>query len=381
MGPGWISGDGTITPHRTACLERNFPGDGLSSGGSRAMDNQPEKREDAARELLLADLRHLQESFWKNEETGEKRVTFFITLVTAAITALIAIGREGTKGDLQGELLLAFGLSSLLVVGLVTLLRLIKRNEVTDGYKRDMRTIRKIFQDYYDSRGVLFGYAPFSPQNRTRPSELRKFGGLAYTVSAMNSLIISAVTALILYPGSPRPVLAVAATVTAFVAGFFIQAAYVRIRERQNQRDFFKPYFTHAGGVVTRHENGEEPLFLIVSAKKEPDHWVLPKGHIKPNEDLERTALREVWEEAGIVASVTGPLGESRFRMEAEEVITQFFLLEYIDEQESPENRAKRWCTCKEGMQLLTFQDARNLLRKAGAAAQRHSRPFSRGTR
>ncbi|WP_408998384.1 NUDIX domain-containing protein [Syntrophus buswellii] len=347
-----------------------------------SMNDQAGNRgENAAKELLLADLSHLQDSFWKNEETGEKRVTFFITLVTAAITALVAIGKDGVQYDFSKEFLLYFAFSSLLVVGLVTLFRLIKRNEVTDGYKRDMRNIRKRFQDYYDDRGVLFGYAPFSPQDKTRPSELRKFGGLAYTVSAMNSLISAAFAALALSSRSSKPTLTVASTAAAFVAAFLIQAAYVRAREKQSRGDFFQSYFTHAGGVVVRYDKSGEPRFLIVSAKKIPEHWVLPKGHITPGEDLERTAVREVWEEAGVVASVIGPLGESRFRMEAEEVITQFFLLEHIDQQESPENRAKRWCTCEEGMQLLTFQDARNLLRKAGAAAQRHSRPFSRETR
>jgi hypothetical protein len=33
--------------------------------------------------LLLAEYKRYAESFWKNEEVGEKRVSFFITLVTA----------------------------------------------------------------------------------------------------------------------------------------------------------------------------------------------------------------------------------------------------------------------------------------------------------
>jgi len=110
-------------------------------------DPSGEREEDAAKELLLADLSHLQESFWKNEETGEKRVTFFITLVTVVITALVAIsGEKGVTDNLLKELLLYFAFSSLFVVGIVTLFRLIKRNEVTDGYKKDMLNIRERFQ-------------------------------------------------------------------------------------------------------------------------------------------------------------------------------------------------------------------------------------------
>ncbi|SEL93889.1 NUDIX domain-containing protein [Syntrophus gentianae] len=343
-------------------------------------DPSDDREEDAAKELLLADLSHLQESFWKNEETGEKRVTFFITLVTAVITALVAIsGEKGVTDNLLKELLLYFAFSSLFLVGLVTLFRLIKRNEVTDGYKKDMRNIRERFRDYYDDRGVLFRYRPFASPDEKKSSELRKFGGLAYTVAAINSLLVAAATAIALYSNSITPFLNTGTTIViAFVAGFLIQIAYIRKREEQSKRDFSKPPFTHAGGVVVRYEEGKEPLFLIVSTSKAkiPPQWVLPKGHIntKTNESMERTAVREVWEEAGVVTSVRGPLGVSRFRMREEDVVTKYFLLEYIDEKESPEKREKQWCPYKEGSRRLTFPDARKLLRKADYIVSRHSR-------
>jgi len=44
--------------------------------------------------LLLAEYQHFSESFWKNEEIGEKRVNFFITLSTA-IVALVASEHTG----------------------------------------------------------------------------------------------------------------------------------------------------------------------------------------------------------------------------------------------------------------------------------------------
>ncbi len=45
------------------------------------------------------------------------------------------------------------------------------------------------------------------------------------------------------------------------------------------------PEFTHAGGIVVRYDG--QPQYLIVTAKYNPDHWVLPKGHIEPGESLE----------------------------------------------------------------------------------------------
>lgn len=46
-------------------------------------------------EFLLTEHKLIQESFWRNEESGEKRVNFFITLVTAVIAALVALGING----------------------------------------------------------------------------------------------------------------------------------------------------------------------------------------------------------------------------------------------------------------------------------------------
>ena len=44
--------------------------------------------------LLLAEYELFSTSFWKNEEVGEKRVNFFITLTTAIIAG---IGVSGVK--------------------------------------------------------------------------------------------------------------------------------------------------------------------------------------------------------------------------------------------------------------------------------------------
>ena len=46
---------------------------------------------EGAKELLLADFKYFADSFWKSEEVGEKRVTVFITLVTAVLAALTVL--------------------------------------------------------------------------------------------------------------------------------------------------------------------------------------------------------------------------------------------------------------------------------------------------
>ena len=60
-----------------------------------------------------------------------------------------------------------------------------------------------------------------------------------------------------------------------------------------------------AGGLVVRRTDGGHAV-LLVSSRRDPSVWVLPKGHIEAGESPEQTASREVREEAGIEGDVVG---------------------------------------------------------------------------
>ena len=122
--------------------------------------------------------------------------------------------------------------------------------------------------------------------------------------------------------------------------------------------------FTHAGGIVFRYD-GENPRYLIINAKKNPHHWVLPKGHIDPGETSAEAALLEVKEETGVKARIVKPIGVSQIQAASPSILVLFFLMEYLGEIGKSEDRQKRWCSFDEGMSLLSFQNARNLLFKA----------------
>jgi|GEM_PF-1731308 len=211
-------------------------------------------KSEGAKELLLADYKYLADSFWKNEEVGEKRVTFLITLVTAVLTALTALATKdldktpssSPPAPFQSDILflvMLFALFALLVIGLVTLCRIIKRNQVTDGYKRDMDKIRQLFHQFYDDGNVLKGYRPFrSPESLEPKTKKRKFGGLAYTVAALNSLIVTAFVVVIqikyLIPIQAPQRLVPDHLVTlltggllAFALAFFLNVGLIRWRE------------------------------------------------------------------------------------------------------------------------------------------------------
>ena len=62
-----------------------------------------------------------------------------------------------------------------------------------------------------------------------------------------------------------------------------------------------------AGAIVVRRDELGKCV-LLVRAKKTPEDWVFPKGHIEKGESLEQTAVREVQEEAGVSGSISGSI-------------------------------------------------------------------------
>ena len=98
----------------------------------------------ADQELLLADLQHFSESLWRNEEVGEKRFNFFVTLVTAASAGLVTLyaSQHAPTGTVLEQIRNGV-LIALAGFGTLTYLRMLQRNRVTDEYKRTLTYIRK----------------------------------------------------------------------------------------------------------------------------------------------------------------------------------------------------------------------------------------------
>jgi 8-oxo-dGTP pyrophosphatase MutT (NUDIX family) len=120
-----------------------------------------------------------------------------------------------------------------------------------------------------------------------------------------------------------------------------------------------------AGAIVVREEGGIRRV-LLVRAKKDPNLWVFPKGHIEPGEQPRVTALREAFEEAGVAGIILGPAGPAlTFRSGDEQVAVDYFLVQLTAEMPSPEGRDKLWLTEEEAEARLAFQNARELLRVA----------------
>ena len=122
-------------------------------------------------ELLLAEYEHTADSLLRNEEDGEKRATFFITLTGAAGTALaFLLGRDALLDPRSVHPLVVCALGVVLAVGYLTFLRVVQRNLASDRYKRALNRIRRHFLlDAGDPRRVFLAFDPYSQERRSAP--------------------------------------------------------------------------------------------------------------------------------------------------------------------------------------------------------------------
>lgn len=122
--------------------------------------------------------------------------------------------------------------------------------------------------------------------------------------------------------------------------------------------------YTHAGGIVFQQKGGEI-FYLVVRAKPDPSHWVIPKGHIEAGESPEEAACREIREEAGVCARIIARLGTLHFCYRDKQIDTILYLMEYLEETLPQEERECHWGPFEETMKLLTFPDTWEMLGRA----------------
>jgi 8-oxo-dGTP pyrophosphatase MutT (NUDIX family) len=128
---------------------------------------------------------------------------------------------------------------------------------------------------------------------------------------------------------------------------------------------------TSAGGVVFRIADGQ-PLFLLI--RDSYDNWGFPKGHLERGEAPESAALREVAEETGLAALRLVGAVETidwffRFRGRLIHKVCHFFLMETNQVETTPQRAegitACRWESYDEAVRLISYANARDVLRRA----------------
>ncbi len=117
---------------------------------------------------------------------------------------------------------------------------------------------------------------------------------------------------------------------------------------------------------------GEGGLEVLVVRKRHPDEWRLPKGKKRPGETDEQTAVREVREEAGVLAEIIAPVAVEEHPVPDVKnphfKRTVFFLMRPLSPNLGPaDDRICQacWLPAARAVQTLTFDGERDVVRQA----------------
>lgn len=133
---------------------------------------------------------------------------------------------------------------------------------------------------------------------------------------------------------------------------------------------------TSAGGIVYRLHGGV-PLFLLI--RDSYRNWGFPKGHLEHEELPDAAALREVQEETGLAEVALDGAIETiewffRFRGKMVHKVCHFYLMRTEHERTVPQRAegitACRWAPYHEATRLISYPNARGVLRRAHAMLQ-----------
>ncbi len=132
-----------------------------------------------------------------------------------------------------------------------------------------------------------------------------------------------------------------------------------------------------AGGIVFRRQPDRSARFLLI---RDPyEHWGFPKGHLEGEETPAEAAFRESMEETGLTdLMMLGPIRiiDWHFRFKGRYIhkFCHFFLFESPAAEVVPQLDEgitdHRWLTLEEALDLLSYDNARGVLKRAGEMAR-----------
>lgn len=155
-------------------------------------------------EFLIEEYKELNNTLHINEEKGEKRLEFFLTLSSVVLGAIGLFIKEFATIDKKFldliYLLIILLLIGLICIGFIIQRRLKKRNRTTDKLKSNISQIREIFKRIDFAHTILpANYTAFSHANQqiTPQSFKRRYTSLLNIAAVFNFVLGGAAGAFI----------------------------------------------------------------------------------------------------------------------------------------------------------------------------------------
>lgn len=152
------------------------------------------------KDILLADLQTIRDTIMRNEDIGEKRFSFFISLITAAGAGLAALVTsdefKGSSLDPWAASIVTGALAVLLVFSVLTYLRMLYRNKVARGFEIMDRHICDAARQLCEPLQNMDYRLPWP---RKGPTEKWFVAGYAQTVAVFVGMLTGALTASVIH--------------------------------------------------------------------------------------------------------------------------------------------------------------------------------------
>lgn len=127
-----------------------------------------------------------------------------------------------------------------------------------------------------------------------------------------------------------------------------------------------------AGGVVTQKHPETRDVQVYLIHRPRYDDWTLPKGHLDEGEKMEKAALREVFEETGLMCENLSKLPVHTYDMpngdgatkEAAQAEVHFYHMKVLAKSNPIDSEADKgeWCTITQALERLSYPSSKEYL-------------------